>query len=125
MYKAKINLQTFPSEGIVIDKNIKITSCIHGHPSGANTYRLEIGKTKIVYCTDIEHPENNLTPNIIKIAKDANLLIKDPQFRDHELSSDKVWGHSSWQQCTKIAKLANVKNYFYFTIVQIIMIILY
>ena len=110
MYKAKFNLSTFPKEGIEISKDIKMASTLHGHPNGANSYRLEIGNTVIVYCTDIEHPEDHLNPNAIKIAQDADILINDAQFTDEELPAHKGWGHSSWQQSVSLAKKANVKK---------------
>ena len=80
LYKAKFNLHTFPSEGVEISDSIKITSALHPHPNGANSYRLEIADTVIVYCTD-------------------------EQLKEH-----KGWGHSSWQQSTALAKEANVKK---------------
>ena len=110
MYQAELDLQTFPANGIKLSDNISVKAVKHGHPNGANTYRLEIGKTVIVYCTDIEHPEGTLNPNIIDIAKDADVLIKDAQFTNQQLANHKGWGHSSWEQCTEIAHLANVKQ---------------
>ena len=110
MYQAKFNLQFFPEEGVHISDTIKVKAMLHGHPNGANSYRLEIDDTVIVYCTDIEHPEKHLNPNTIEIAKDADVLIKDAQFTDEELPAHKGWGHSSWQQCTTVAKEANVKQ---------------
>ena len=110
MYKAKFNLQTFPQNGVQISDSVKIQSLLHGHPNGANSYRLEIGNSVIVYCTDIEHPKDHLTPNAIEIAKDADVLINDAQFTDEQLPDHKGWGHSSWQQSTSLAKEANVKQ---------------
>ena len=110
MYKAKFNLSTFPEDGLQISDSIKLTSTLHGHPNGANSYRLEIGNTAIVYCTDIEHPEKQLNQNALDIAKDADILINDAQFTDEELPEHKGWGHSSWQQSTALAQAANVKQ---------------
>ena len=110
MYKAKINLNTFPTNSVQISDSVKLTAILHGHPNGANSYRLEVGNTIIVYCTDIEHPEKQLNQNAIDIAKDADVLINDAQFTDEELPAHKGWGHSSWQQSTALAKEANVKQ---------------
>ena len=112
MYKAKFNLHTFPvdTDGLQISDSIKLSAILHGHPNGANSYRLEIGNTVIVYCTDIEHPEKNLNQNALDIAKDADILINDAQFTDEELPKHKGWGHSSWQQSTAMAREANVKK---------------
>ena len=110
MYQADFNLNTFPKDGLKISKNINVEASLHGHPNGANTYKLNIGNKKIVYCTDIEHPEKHLNPNIIEFVRDADILIKDAQFTDAELPNHRGWGHSSWQQCTKVAMQANVKQ---------------
>ena len=110
MYQAKFNLQTFPKDGLKISDSIIIKTVLHGHPNGANTYRLEIDSKVIVYCTDIEHPDKRLNKNIIDICSDADVLIKDAQFTDEQLINHKGWGHSSWQQCTQVAKEANVKK---------------
>ena len=112
MYKAKFSLQTFPEDGkgVQISDSIKLSATLHGHPNGANSYRLEVGNTVIVYCTDIEHPEKQLNHNAIEIAQEADVLINDAQFTDEELPNHKGWGHSSWQQSTALAKEANVKK---------------
>lgn len=110
LYKAKFNLQTVTSKDIQISDSIKITSALHPHPNGANSYRLQIDNTVIVYCTDIEHPDTHLNANAIKIAKDADVLINDAHFTDEQLKEHKGWGHSSWQQSTALAKQANVKQ---------------
>ena len=110
MYQAKFNLYTFPADGIQISDSVKLTATLHGHPNGANSYRLVIGNTVIVYCTDIEHPENQLNQNALNIAKDADVLINDAHFTDEELPEHKGWGHSSWRQSTTLAQEANVKQ---------------
>ena len=110
MYKAKFNLSTFPEEGLQISDSIKLTALLHGHPNGANSYRLEIGNIVIIYCTDIEHPDKQLNQNTIDFAKDADILINDAQFTDAELPEHKGWGHSSWQQAVSMAREANVKQ---------------
>ena len=110
MYKANFRIRAFPDEGVQISNSVKVESMLHGHPNGANTYRLEIGDTVIVYCTDIEHPDDHLNPDVIEIAKNADVLIKDAHFTDVELQAHKGWGHSSWQQAVAVAKKANVKQ---------------
>jgi len=110
LYKAKFSLHTVTSKDIQISDSIKITSALHPHPNGANSYRLQIDNTVIVYCTDIEHPDTHLNANAIKIAKDADVLINDAHFTDEQLKEHKGWGHSSWQQSIALAKQANVKQ---------------
>ena len=78
--------------------------------SSSKIIDVKIDDTVIVYCTDIEHPDDHLNPNIIDIAQGADVLIKDAQFTDEELPAHKGWGHSIWQQCTAVAKKAQVKQ---------------
>ncbi len=110
MYQAELNLNTFPENGLNISDSVKISACKHGHPNGANSYRIEIGDKVIVYSTDLEHPDDQLNPNVIDIARDADVLIMDAQFTDEQLPAHKGWGHSSWQQCAAVSKQANVKQ---------------
>ena len=49
MYQAELNLNTFPENGLKISDSVKISACKHGHPNGANSYRIEIGDKIIVY----------------------------------------------------------------------------
>ena len=110
MYQAKFNLNTFPEEGLQISDSVKLTATLHGHPNGANSYKLQLGDTVVVYSTDIEHPDDHLNPNVIAIAQNADIFINDAQFTDDQLPAHKGWGHSSWQQCVEVAKQANVKK---------------
>jgi phosphoribosyl 1,2-cyclic phosphodiesterase len=110
MYQAEFKLNTFPENGLKISDSVKISACKHGHPNGANSYRIEIGAKSIVYSTDLEHPDDQLNPNVIEIARDADVLIMDAQFTEEQLPAHKGWGHSSWQQCAAVAEQANVKQ---------------
>ena len=83
----------------------------HIHPGNAYSYRItETSTDKVfVYCTDIEHGDE-LDQNVVKLARDADLLIHDAQYTPEELPQRKGWGHSSWQQAIDVAQQANVKS---------------
>ena len=110
MLNAAIKLYEVNKEELLIDDNIKVTFTLHDHPNGANTYRFNIDGTIIVYATDCEHPVDSLNQDVIKQAKDADILIHDAQYTDKELPDHRGWGHSSWQQAIKVAKKANAKQ---------------
>lgn len=82
----------------------------HSHPGGAYSYRIEdrLGNV-LVYCTDIEHGDE-IDPDIVALAKGADLLIHDGQYTPEELKRKKGWGHSSWAQAIEVAELAGVKR---------------
>ncbi len=110
MLNAKIDIKTFPNDELIISDEIKVKFTLHGHPNGANSYRIEIGNSVIVYSTDCEHPTSHLNHHVINNAMDADLLIHDAQYTDKELPAHKGWGHSSWQQAVQVAKDSNSKK---------------
>jgi phosphoribosyl 1,2-cyclic phosphodiesterase len=87
----------------------RVTSCRHQHPGGAYTFRIESHGKILVFCTDIEHGDR-IDPNVVKISKEADLLIHDAQYTPEELRHKKGWGHSSWEQAVEVAKQAGVKR---------------
>jgi phosphoribosyl 1,2-cyclic phosphodiesterase len=110
MMNADILFHTFPDEGLKIRDGLEVTSSLHGHPNGANSYRINIDGKIIVYTTDCEHPVDQLNHNVIDFANDADILIHDAQYTNDELPSHKGWGHSSWQQAVEVAQKAGVKQ---------------
>ena len=110
MLNAKIDLFNFPNDELIISDDNRIKFTLHGHPNGANSYRIEIGNNIIVYSTDCEHPTDHLNHHVIENARNADILIHDAQYTDDELPAHKGWGHSSWQQAVNVAKEANAKQ---------------
>ena len=87
--------------------NIKATK--HHHPGEAYGYRITEGKTTLVYCTDVEHA-GGIDPNVVALARNADLLIHDAQYTPDELKDKRGWGHSSWEQAVEVALQADVKQ---------------
>src|SRR5262249_57099909 len=81
----------------------------HNHPGGAYTYRIESRGKTVVFCTDIEHGDR-IDQNIVKLSREADLLIHEAQYTPEELKHKKGWGHSSWEQAIEVAKQAGVKE---------------
>jgi len=83
----------------------------HNHPGNAYSYRFtEVDSGKVfVYCTDIEHGDE-IDQNVVKLARNADLLVHDAQYTPEELPQKKGWGHSSWAQAIEVAEQADVKS---------------
>ena len=92
-----------------IDEGVKIISTNHYHPGGASSYRVEAEGKSVVYTTDVEHGDS-IDNRVVEIAQNADILIHEAQYTPEELKNKKGWGHSSWEQAIKVAKLANVKQ---------------
>ncbi len=88
---------------------VSVSVSRHNHPGGAYGYRVEEEGKVLVYCTDIEHGET-IDPQVIDLAKDADLLIHDSQYTREELTQKKGWGHSSCEQALEVAERAGVKK---------------
>jgi phosphoribosyl 1,2-cyclic phosphodiesterase len=64
----------------------KVTANRHNHPGGAYGFRLErLGKV-LVICTDVEHGDA-IDPNVVALAKGADLLIHEAQYTGEELKT--------------------------------------
>ena len=109
MINAKLSFQSFNEDSIYIN-NTKVSFTVHGHPNGANSYKIENNNSSIVYTTDCEHPVGSLNPNVVDISKDADILIHDAHFTTKDLVNHKGWGHSSWKQAVDVAIQSKTKK---------------
>lgn len=84
------------------------------HPGEAVGYRVSWQGHAVAYITDTEHFPDRVDAHVVKLAKDADLLIYDATYTDEEYYSEKTskvgWGHSTWQEAVKVAKAARVKK---------------
>ena len=88
----------------------KVTAQRHNHPGGAYGFRIERNGKVLVVCTDVEHPEAEVDPQVVELARGADLLVHDAQYTAEELQKRRGWGHSSYNQAMQVAELAGVKR---------------
>lgn len=109
-----INLN--PGGEISIAENITIKTFPVNHPNGCLAYRVESGGSAVVYATDTEPFEDETAQKkFLDFIGGADVLIYDTHFTDDEYfgngedhQSKKKWGHSTWQEGTRISKAAGV-----------------
>ena len=112
---------------IYTDDNITVSCVKLNHPDGVLCYKVEdftlevenpnaVKKSKkVVYATDTEH-YSVLDKRLLKIAKDADVLIYDAQYTPEEYSGEKDgmqkigWGHSTYVWAVDTAVEAGVKH---------------
>ena len=87
----------------------KVTTREQNHPGGANSFRIERDGKVLVICTDVEHLEV-MDPELVELARGADVLVHDAQFTAEEMAKRRGWGHSSYDQAMKFAELAGVKR---------------
>ena len=80
------------------------------HPQGAVGYRIETGKSVIVYATDHEHGDPRLDKLLLENAAEADILIYDAQYTPEEYSKYSGWGHSTWVEAVRVARDARARR---------------
>jgi phosphoribosyl 1,2-cyclic phosphodiesterase len=80
------------------------------HPDGATGYRVEYEGRSACYITDVEHLRDGLDATLIEFISGTDLLIYDCTFDDRDFDRFVGWGHSTWQEATRLADAANVKK---------------
>jgi len=89
---------------------VRVTSAAGNHPQGVFAFRVEHQGKAIVYATDTEHYAGRIDQKLVDLSKGASALIYDSQYTPEEYSSKKGWGHSTFEEGAKIAKLAGVQR---------------
>ena len=79
------------------------------HPGGCTGYRIEYEGKSVSIITDHEHGDPEIDANVLQFVQDTDVMVYDSMFVDEEYSKYVGWGHSTWQQCLKVAQSASVK----------------
>ncbi|HLP91232.1 MAG TPA: MBL fold metallo-hydrolase [Nostocaceae cyanobacterium] len=102
-----------PGLPIQID-DITVETAPLNHPGEAVGYRVNWRGGSAVYITDTEHYSDHLDENVLRLSRNADIVIYDSTYTDEEYHSPKTpkigWGHSTWQEAVKLAKAANIKT---------------
>lgn len=102
------------NQTISISPNVTVMTRRLNHPNGGLGYRIESvekGRKRVfAYVTDTEHyaePDQN----VIELAQGADAMVYDAMYTPDEYeASFKTWGHSTWAEGIKMAKLAKAKR---------------
>ncbi|WP_051341360.1 MBL fold metallo-hydrolase [Azospirillum halopraeferens] len=78
------------------------------HPNGAVGYRIEYAGRSLCFVTDTEHPAGGRDPAVIELVRGADVLVYDSTYTDEEYPCHVGWGHSTWQECLRLADAAGV-----------------
>jgi phosphoribosyl 1,2-cyclic phosphodiesterase len=97
-------------EKIVVGNSTSVLPRRLHHPGGVFGYRITCQGRAVVYASDVSHPVDKPDPNVVDLARDADLLIHDAQYTPEEKQQHADWGHSSWTDAVRVAQLANVQQ---------------
>jgi len=106
---ADIHVKEFHGgESILIGDETIVRVAELRHPGGCLGFRLENNGSVFTYCTDSSHEEGQLTPNVIELARNADVLVHDAHFSLEQRERFPDWGHSSWLEAAQVAVEASV-----------------
>lgn len=113
-----VDFESLPAKRAFVDLNhspirspdLSVRPFPLNHPQGATGYRIEAGGIVITHASDLEHGHAVLDQTLREHAQDADLLIYDAQYTPEEYVLRKGWGHSTWQEATRVACECNVKR---------------
>lgn len=106
-----------PNETLKIADDVLLHTLPMRHPNECLGIRIEHANRVFVYCTDTEHdPQSGeLDPNVLALAKDADVFIYDAMYTEEVYRKGKVgWGHSTYTEALRLARAANVRKLFFF-----------
>lgn len=97
-----------------------ITAQRLNHPGKTLGFKIDAGRQSLVYLTDNEpiagynHMQGNINPRnyekkIKALLQNADILIHDSHFLDHEYKNFRGWGHSPWNHAFQTALKYGVK----------------
>jgi phosphoribosyl 1,2-cyclic phosphodiesterase len=98
------------------DGRAVVTNARGNHPQGVFAFRVSHGGKAIVYATDTEHYEGRIDDRLLELALGAEVLIYDSQYTPEEyegtsgVASKKGWGHSTFQEGAKLARIAGARR---------------
>lgn len=100
--------QIYLSEQRTVEEATDITTDVPGqHKQGDDV--------RIAYVTDHEHKAGQLSPNVLEMTSQVDVLIHDAQYtREQVASTKKGWGHSGWEDVLELAVQSQVKRLFLF-----------
>ncbi|GLR82816.1 MBL fold metallo-hydrolase [Azospirillum oryzae] len=91
-----------------VPAGVVVRTCRLNHPDGATGYRVEHDGRSLCVLTDTEHPAEGRDPVILELLRGADVMVYDSTYTDAEYPTRVGWGHSTWQECLRLAEAAGV-----------------
>lgn len=109
VFKVACEFHDFPCGATLQPKpGVTLRTAPLNHPNGACGYRIEYGGRSVALITDTEHRPRMRDPQVLELAAGADVMIYDATYTDAEYEQRKGWGHSTWQECCRVAEAAGV-----------------
>ena len=108
VFSANIDYNTLEENCIFnISDAIKITTAPLNHPGGSTGYRIDFANKSFACITDTEHISGQHDENILKLINNIDVFSYDCSLRDEEMCDFRGYGHSTYEEGIRLAKIAN------------------
>ena len=97
-----------PGDTLDLGDGIRVATTLLNHPGGAIGYRFSHHEHSVAVITDHQHGDPEIDACVRELVEGADLMIYDTMFTDSEIAHHADWGHSTWQACLELARLARV-----------------
>lgn len=117
MLSANINYIDLDN-GLLDFGNYKVEYLLANHPVTTAIYKFYVNSIVIIYAPDNEIEPLDSTINrdyysrLVSFCKDADVLIHDSNYDSSSYQEKRKWGHSTWEEATKMALDAGIKHLF-------------
>lgn len=108
VFKARVSFNDFAAGQGLGFGDVVIRTAPLRHPDGATGYRIEYRGRSLCYVTDTEHLHGERDPRIVELITGADALIYDCTYTDPEYETHVGWGHSTWEEGSRLCDDANV-----------------
>lgn len=110
IFTADVHFRDFHAgETLTPAPGVTLKTVLLNHPNGATGYRIEYGGGSACYLTDTEHTGDTPDAELVRFAKDADILIYDSSYTEAEYAERVGFGHSTWNAGLKIAEAAGAR----------------
>jgi len=108
-FRADLSFRAFAC-GAVLEPapGVRVRTGPLNHPNGAVGYRVECGGRSLCFVTDTEHTPGRPDAAVLELVRGADVMIYDSTYTDAEFPGRVGWGHSTWEECLRIADAAGV-----------------
>ena len=97
-------------DALALSGDIIVRTVMLDHPNDAVGYRIEFDGRAVCYVSDTTHIPGETNQGILDLIRDADLVVYDAMFTEQERAARPHWGHSTWEEGVRLAKLADAKT---------------
>jgi len=98
-------------DSFMLGEGVKVTTMSACHPDTTMSFRIDAENKSIVHLLDCEIDENfNGEDKLLKLCKDADLVVFDGAYMPDDYPTKQGWGHSHYKMGIKLAELSGCKR---------------